>query len=100
MDSKSDFTDTSSVNLISVFKSEKVSGIIITELGDVPLRVIEEACNDSACMLKMLDRWYTSNTTVSHIAVQAQLFHMSYNGQNMASYIEKYTSSFNQLDRQ
>lgn len=80
-------------------KLEKASAIIISALGDAPLRVVMEADDDPVRMLKLLDARYASNRTVSRIAVQTQLFRMTYNGQNMSSYIDKFTSLFSQLER-
>ena len=80
-------------------KREKASGIIISALGDTALRVVMEADEDPAKMLKLLDGRYASSRTVSRIAVQTQLFRMSYDGQNMSDYIDQYTSLFSQLER-
>lgn len=80
-------------------KQEKASGIIISALGDAPLRVIIDADDNPSQMLKLLDARYASNRTVTRIAVQTQLFRMSYNGQNMTEYIDHYSSLFAQLDR-
>ena len=62
----------------STAKKEKASGIIISALGDAPLRVVIEAEDDPAKMIQLLDARYASNRTVSRIAVQTQLFRMSY----------------------
>lgn len=78
---------------------EKASGIIITDLGDVPLRVVLEADDDPACMRKLLDARYASSRTASRIAVQTQLSRMSYTGQHMFTFIDQYTALFNQLGR-
>ena len=80
-------------------KREKASGIIISALGDAPLRVVLEADDDPERMLKLLDARYASNRTVSRIAVQTQLFRMSYTNQNMSVYVDQYTSLFSQLER-
>lgn len=80
-------------------KLEKASAIIISTLGDAPLRVIMEADDDPSKMLRLLDARYASSRTVSRIAVQTQLFRMSYKGQNMSSYIDQFTSLFSQLER-
>lgn len=100
-DSNSESTTTSSAttSVTSSVKREKASGIIISALGDAPLRVVIEAEDDPAKMIKLLDARYASNRTVSRIAIQTQLFRMSYNGQNMASYIDQYSSLFSQLER-
>lgn len=89
--------DHSSPRLIA--KREKASGIIISSLGDSPLRVVIDADDDPAQMLKVLDSRYASNRTVSRIAVQTQLFRMSYNGQDMSTFIDQYTTLFSQLER-
>ena len=83
----------------SMKKREKASGIIISGLGDAALRVVMEADEDPSRMLQLLDGRYASSRTVSRIAVQTQLFRMSYNGQNMSDYIDQYTSLFSQLER-
>ena len=62
-------------------KREKASGIIISALGDYPLRVVLEADDGPSKMIKLLDRRYASKRTGSRIAVETQLFGMSYNGQ-------------------
>eukprot|EP00171_Calliarthron_tuberculosum_P008425 IDg8425t1 len=80
-------------------KLEKASGIIISALGDAPLRVVIDADDNPARMLKLLDARYASNRTVSRIAVQTQLFRMQYTDQNMASYVDTYASLFSQLER-
>jgi len=80
-------------------KLEKASAIIISALGDAPLRVVMEADDDPSKMLRLLDARYASSRTVSRIAVQTQLFRMSYKGQNMSSYIDQFTSLFSQLER-
>ena len=58
-----------------------------------------EAEDDPAKMLRLLDARYASNRTVSRIAVQTQLFRMSYNDQDMASYIDQFFSLFSKLQR-
>lgn len=98
-DSQSESTSTTTVQTRSLAKHEKASGIIITALGDGPLRVVLEADDDSTRMLQLLDDRYASSRTVSRIAVQTQLFRMSYTGQNMSAYIDHYSSLFNQLER-
>lgn len=80
-------------------KREKASGIIISALGDAPLRVVIEVDDNPSRMLALLDARYALNRTVSRIAVQTQLFRMSYKGQNMSEYIDQYTSLFAQLER-
>ena len=88
-----------SINARVLAKREKASGIIISALGDAPLRVIIDIDDDPARMMQLLDARYASNRTVSRIAVQTQLFRMSYTGQNMSTYIDQYTSLFSQLER-
>ena len=73
----------------TMVKREKASGIIISALGDAPLRVVMDVDDDPSRMLKLLDSRYASNRTVSRIAVQTQRFQMSYNGQDMSSYIDQ-----------
>lgn len=80
-------------------KVEKASAIIILALGHAPLRVVMEAEDDLARMLQLLDARYASSRTVSRIAVQTQLFRMSYDNQNMADYIHQYTYLFSELER-
>ena len=80
-------------------KREMACGIIISALGDAPLRVVMDVDDDPGKMLDLLDARYASNRTVSRIAVQTQLFRMSYSGQDMASYVDQYTSLFSQLER-
>ena len=79
-------------------KREKTSGIIISALGDAPLRVVMDAEDDPARMLQLLDSRYASNRTVSRISVQTQLFQMLYTDQNISTYIDQYTSLFSQLE--
>lgn len=73
-------------------KLEKASAIIISALGDAPLRVVMEADDDPSKMLRLLDARYASSRTVSRIDVATQLFRMSYKGQNMSSYIDQFTT--------
>ena len=63
-------------------------GIIFSALGDAPLRVVMDVDDDFSRMLSLLDARYASNSTVSRIAVQTQLFRMSYKGQDMSSYVD------------
>ena len=79
-------------------KREKASEII-SALGDALLRVVMDVDDNTARMLQLLDSRYASNRTVSRIAVQTQLFRMSYNCQDMSSHIDQYTSLFSQLVR-
>lgn len=79
-------------------KLEKASAMIISALGDSPLRVVADADGDPARMLMLLDTRYASNRTVSRIAVQTQLYRMRYKGQDMAKYIDEYTALFSQLE--
>lgn len=92
-------TRTASESARQIAKREKASGIIISALGDSPLRVVLEADDDPKRMLELLDGRYASNRTVSRISVQTQLFRMTYTNQNMSSYVDKYTSLFAQLER-
>lgn len=77
----------------------KALGMIISGLGDAALRIVLEFEDDSARMLKLLDSRYSSSRTVSRIAVQTQLFRVSYKDQNMSSYIDHYASLFSQFER-
>lgn len=54
--------------------------------------------DDPGRMLQLLDARYPSNRTVSRIAVQTQLFRMSYNGQNTSEHEDQFSSLFSQLD--
>ena len=83
----------------SAAKREMACGIIISALGDAPLRVVMDVDDDPSRMLSLLDARCASNRTVSRIAVQTQLFRMSYKGQDMSSYVDQYTSLFSQLER-
>lgn len=78
-------------------RQEKASGIIISALGDSPLRVLSDQDGNPARMLQMLDARYASNRTVSRITVQTQLYRMKYKGQDMSRYIDEYTALFSQL---
>lgn len=79
-------------------KLEKASGIIISALGDSPLRVVIDAQDDPRKMLQLLDGRYASKRTVSRIAVQTKLFRMSYTNQNMESYVDQFISLFALLE--
>lgn len=79
-------------------KLEKASGMIISSLGNTPLRVVADADDDPARMLQLLDARYASNRTVSRIAVQTQLYRKRYRGQDMSKYIDEYTALFSQLE--
>lgn len=74
-----------------VLKFQKATGIIISALGDVLLRVVIEADEDPGKMLKLLDAIYASNRTVSRIAVKTQIFRMDYTTKNMSTYIDQYS---------
>lgn len=50
-------------------------------------------------MIRLLDERYASRQTVSRIAIQTKLFRLSYNGQNMSTYIDQFTSLLSQLER-
>lgn len=78
---------------------EMASGIIISSLRDAPLRFVFEAEDDPCRMINLLDSRYASRWTVSRIAVQSQLFGMSYKDQNMYSYVDQYASLFGWLER-
>lgn len=82
----------------STSKKEKPYGIFISALGDAPLRVANEAEDEPAKMIKLLDARYLSRT-VSRIAVQTLLFRMSYNDQIMTPYIDLFSSVLFQLER-
>ena len=87
------------INARVLAKREMASGIIISALGNAPLRVVIDIDDDPARMMQLLDARYASNRTVSRIAVQTQLFRMSYTDQDMSTYIDQYTSLFSQLER-
>lgn len=80
-------------------KREKVSGIIISALEDTPLHVVIDADNYPKNMFRLLDALYASNSTVSLIAVQTQLYRMVNRGQNMSERINQFSSLFAQLER-
>lgn len=83
-DTKAGIKDMESFKSCIDTRREKACGMIICALGDAPLRVIMDVDDDPAQMLKPLDNWYASSRAVSRIAVQTQLFWMSYNHQNMS----------------
>lgn len=62
--------------------------IIISALGDAALRVVMDIDEDPSRKLSLLDARYASNRTASRIAVQTQLFQMSYTRQDMSVYVE------------
>lgn len=82
----------------SYIKKEKAPGIIISALGDAPLRVVIEAEDDPPKIIQLRDARYASSRTLSRISVQTQLFRMSYQAHNMALYIDHYASLSSQLD--
>lgn len=61
-------------------KRVKACTFNICALGDAPLRVVMYIDDDPDHMLQLLDARYASNRTVSCVAVQTQLFRVSYNG--------------------
>lgn len=73
-------------------KLEEASGMPISALGNAPLRVVLQAEDNPAQMMKLLDSKLASSRTVSRITVQMQLFRMSYKDQNMAYHIDQYAS--------
>lgn len=80
-------------------KKHKASGILISAVGNSPLRVGLEANDDPKRMLKLLDARYGSGRTDSTTAVQTQLFCMRYTEQNKLTYVDKYTLLFTQLEQ-
>lgn len=80
-------------------KREKASAIIISALGDASLRVVIDVNDDPGRMLHLLDTRYASCRTVSRIAIQTQLFRMSYKEQDMSTYVDQYSTFFSQLER-
>ena len=78
---------------------EKASAIIISSIGDSPLRVIEDVDDDPKKMLKMLDERYAPNRATSRIAVQTQLYRKVYDGGCMATFVDEFKSLFSQLER-
>lgn len=81
-----------------VLMCQKASSIIISALGDAPLRVVIEADEYPGKILKLLDTIYASNRTVSRISMKTQLFCMAYTRKNMPTYIEQYSSLFSKLE--
>lgn len=59
--------DVHSDNVRTSAKREKACGIIISALGDTPLRVVMEVDDDPTKMLRLLDNHYASSRTVSTI---------------------------------
>lgn len=98
-DATQDTPSPSPIDGRTLAKREKACGIIISALGDAPLRVVMDVDDDPRRMMELLDSRYASNRTVSRIAVQTQLFRMRYNGQSMSEYVDQYTALFALLER-
>lgn len=69
IDECSETTTLSVPNARQLAKSEKSSGIMLSELGDAPHRVVLEADDDLSQMISLLNSHYASRRTVSRIAV-------------------------------
>lgn len=80
-------------------KREKASDINIFALGEAPLRFVIGMDQEPDSMLRRFDRRYASNLTLSRIAVQTQLLHISYTGHNVSEYMDEYTTLLSKLDR-
>ena len=81
-----------------IARMEKTSRLIISALGNAPLRVVPEDDGDPSRMLQLLHVRYDSNRTVSRIAIQTQLYSMNYKNQDISKYIDEFTTLFSQLD--
>jgi hypothetical protein len=78
---------------------ERACSIIIAALGDSPLRVVADVDDDPDRMLALLDDRYASSRAASRIAVQTQLYRKTYNGGDMATFIDEFGTLFSQLER-
>ena len=76
----------------------KARTIIITALGDKPLRAVRSA-TDPSSMWKKLHERYAASTTASKIAVLTSLIRMRYTAeQDMGEYLSQLESLFSRLD--
>lgn len=80
-------------------KRDKACKVIICALRDAYFRVVINVDDDPGRMLQLLDARYACNWTVSHIAVQTPLLRMSFDGQDMSKYVDRFVTLFYQLDR-
>ena len=69
-------TPTQDKQAASLQQLEIASAIIISALGDTPLRVVADSDGNPRKMLQLLDSRYATNRTGSRIAVQTQLYRM------------------------
>ena len=78
-------------------KKKKAKAIIVTSLGDKPLRVVQSA-KSPAGMLKKLNDRYAASTTANRIAVLTTLIKTRYDSaKDMGEYLSEMESHFNRL---
>ena len=78
-------------------KLRKARAIIITSLGDKPLRVVQSVEHPKEMVQKLIER-YAASTTANKIAVMTSLIHTRYDGvKDMGEYISEMESLFNKL---
>jgi gag-polypeptide of LTR copia-type len=78
---------------------ERACSIIIAALGDSPLRVVADVDDELDRMLAPLDDRYASSRAASRIAIQTQLYRKTYNGGDMATFLDEFGTLFSQLER-
>lgn len=80
-------------------KREKASETIISALDDTSLCDLIEMDDNPKSMRRLFDAGYAYNRTVSHTAVQTQLYRMVYRRQSMSEYIDQFYSLFAKRER-
>ena len=78
---------------------EKAEAILVSGLGDAPLRSCMGESPDVMKMIESLDKTYASKRAASKIAVLTSVFSKRYtDNKNMSKYIDEYNQAFAQLE--
>lgn len=77
---------------------ESASGIVTAALVNTALRVFYLIDDEPATILELYDARYATHRMDSRKSVPSHLYIKHYYGQNMSSYIDKYSSLFSQLE--
>lgn len=78
-------------------KVGKTRAIIITMVGDKPLRAVQPATHTAGMVHKLINR-YAANTTARNIAVMTSFIHTHFDGtKEMGEYLSEMESLFNKL---
>ena len=80
-------------------KCDKAVNVIISSLGNVPLRVVEMANGRPATMLHLLDERFASQRAATRIVLMTSLYRTKYTGGSMSKHCDDIASIIAQLDR-